>query len=101
MGNLETRGREEIGGKTNKFLKWFKMKILLCKAGKRKILYLIKNFDCLVKFWTLLYSSKTQWSNSHFCILTLAPKKAYLADRSKNRLSLIFKVVLESPYMNE
>ena len=23
----------------------------------------IKNFDCLV-FWTLLYGSKTQWSNS-------------------------------------
>ena len=51
-------------GYPKKFLKWFKMKILLCKAGKRKFLYFIKIFDCLVKFWTLLYSSKTQWSNS-------------------------------------
>ena len=53
--------------KIDPFETWFersKMKILLCKGGKRKILYLIKNFDCLVKFWTLLYSSKTQWSNS-------------------------------------
>ena len=24
----------------------------------------MKFFDCFVKFWTLLYSSKTQWSNS-------------------------------------
>ena len=35
------------------------MKILLCKVGKRKILYQINIFDRLVKFWTLLYSSKT------------------------------------------
>ena len=43
---------------------WFKMKILLCKVGKRKHFYLINFFDCLGKFWTLYYSSKTQWSNS-------------------------------------
>ena len=34
------------------------MKILLCKASIRKF------FDCLVKFWTLLYGSKTRCSNS-------------------------------------
>ena len=40
------------------------MKTLLCKAGIRKKKYYIKFFDCLLKFWTLLYGSKTQWSNS-------------------------------------
>ena len=30
----------------------------------RKIFYSINFFDCFVKFWTLIYSSKTQWSNS-------------------------------------
>ena len=40
------------------------MKTLLCKEGKRKISYLMKFFDCLVEFWTLVYGSKAQWSNS-------------------------------------
>ena len=45
------------------WVNWFKMKILLCKVGERNFFY-INFFDCLVKFRTLLYNSKTQWSNS-------------------------------------
>ena len=40
------------------------MKILLCRAGIRNFFYLMKFFDSLVKFWTLFYGSKAQWSNS-------------------------------------
>ena len=40
------------------------MKILLCKGGMRKIFAFMNFFDCLVKFWTLPYGPKAQWSNS-------------------------------------
>ena len=40
------------------------MKILLYKEGVRKISNFINFFDCLFKFWTLLYGPKAHWSNS-------------------------------------
>ena len=40
------------------------MKIFLCKGGIGNILAFMKFFDCLVKFWTLPYGPKAQWSNS-------------------------------------
>ena len=32
--------------------------------GMRKIFAFMNFFDCLVKFWTLPYGPKAQWSNS-------------------------------------
>ena len=49
---------------SEKILKWFKTKFLLCKGGMRKIFAFMKFFDCLVTFWTLPYGPKAQWSNS-------------------------------------
>ena len=40
------------------------MKILLCKGDINFFFCFMKFFDCLVKFWTLLYGPKAQWSNS-------------------------------------
>ena len=51
-------------GYSEKFFKWFKTKILLCKGGMRKGFAFMKFFDCLIKFWTLPYGPKAQWSIS-------------------------------------
>ena len=47
-------------GYSEKFLEWFKTKILLCKGGMRKTFSFMKFFDWLVKFWTLPYGPKAQ-----------------------------------------
>ena len=40
-------------------------KKFIMQRGYKKIIALMKFFDCLVKFWTLLYGpKKAQWSNS-------------------------------------
>ena len=36
----------------------------ITQRGYKENFLFYEIFDCLVKFWTLLYGSKTQWSNS-------------------------------------
>ena len=37
---------------------------IIMQSGYKEFFLFYNFFDCLVKFRTLLYSSKTQWSNS-------------------------------------
>ena len=37
---------------------------IIIQSGLKENFIFNNFFDFLVKFWTLLYSSKTQWSNS-------------------------------------
>ena len=46
-------------GYSEKLVKWFKMKILLCKGGMRKIFPLLKFSYCLVKLDFTLWTKST------------------------------------------